>query len=120
METILELNTFLQRLNDAPETIAFADTIAVIEALYDFTPTEFRNGDLLNEAGKNSGSCKIFSFAKLQGLSPELTLHCFGDYYRKDVLEHPEAADHQNIRNFMRTGWDGIAFRAAALSTKPQ
>jgi hypothetical protein len=114
----LELTTFLQRLNDTPETIAFADTLAVIEALHDFTPTEFRNGDLLNEAGKNNGSCKIFSFAKLQGLTPAQTLHCFGDYYRKDVLEHPEATDHQNIRNFMNTRWKGVEFMGEALKAK--
>lgn len=114
----MELTTFLQRLNEAPETIAFADTIAVIEALYDFTPTEFRNGDLLNETGQNNGSCKIFSFAKLQGLTPAQTLHCFGNYYRKDVLEHSEGTDHQNIRNFLKTGWDGVEFTGEALKAK--
>ena len=114
----MDLTTFLQRLNEAPETIAFADTIAVIEAFYDFTPTEFRNSDLLNEAGKNNGSCKIFAFAKLQELAPAMTLHCFGDYYRKDVLEHPEATDHQNIRNFMKTGWAGISFEGEALRVR--
>ena len=115
----MELQSFLQRLNDAPENIAFADTLAIIEALYDFTPTEFRNGDLLNEAGKNSGSCKIFSFARRHELSPAQTLHCFGDYYRKDVLGNPEGVDHQNIRNFMKTDWDGIVFNGEALSAKP-
>jgi hypothetical protein len=114
----MELQSFLQHLNEAPENIAFADTLAVIEALYDFTPTEFRNGDLLNEAGKNSGSCKIFSFARLHQLTPAQTLHCFGDYYRKDVLEQPDATDHQNIRNFMKTGWAGIAFSGEALIRK--
>lgn len=114
----MTLNDFLQRLNDAPDSIAFNDTIALIETLYDFTPTTFKNGDLLNEAGKNSGSCKLFLFAKLQGLSQQQTLHCFGAYYRDDVLKHPDGTDHQNIRNFMKTGWNGIGFEGEALKLK--
>ncbi len=114
----MELTNFLQRLNTAPGNIAFNDTIAVIDALYDFTPTAFTNGTLRSEAGQNNGSCKIFSFAKLQQLTPQQTLHCFGDYYRKDVLEHPDGTDHQNIRNFMKTGWAGIQFEGEALKVK--
>ncbi len=114
----MELNTFLQRLNNAPESITFNDAIAVIDALYDFTPTAFINGALRSEAGQNNGSCKIFSFARLQKLSPQQTLHCFGDYYRKDVLGNPEGADHQNIRNFMKSGWEGIKFEGDALAEK--
>lgn len=114
----MELNTFLQRLNDAPDSIAFNDTIALIDARYDFTPTVFTNGTLRSEAGQNNGSCKIFSFAKLQRLTPQQTLHCFGDYYRKDVLDSPNGTDHQNIRNFMKTGWDGVWFEGEALKIK--
>lgn len=112
----MELNAFLQRLNDTPESIAFSDTMAVIDALYAFTPTAFKNGSSFNEAGQNNGSCKLFSFAKLQGLSQQQTLACFGDYYRKDVLGNPEGTDHQNIRNFMKSGWDGIKFEGEALT----
>ena len=112
------LKDFLRNLNDAPDSIAFADTIALIESLYDFTPTVFSNGGLVSEAGQNSGSCKIFSFAQLHGLNEQQTLHCFGAYYRDDVLVHPEGTDHQNIRNFMATGWAGIAFQGSALAAK--
>ncbi len=114
----MELNTFLQRLDDAPEGVAFSDTIAVIDALYDFTPTAFDNGTTRNEAGQNNGSCKLFSFAKLQGLPQQQTLACFGDYYRKDVLGNPDGTDHQNIRNFMKNGWEGIRFEGEALMPK--
>ena len=114
----MELNTFLQRLNASPEQVTFDDTMAVIESLYQFTPTQFRNGTLLNEAGKNNGSCKLFSFARLQGLSQQHTLNCFGAYYRDDVLKHPEGTDHQNIRNFIKTGWEGIVFQGDALTPK--
>jgi len=114
----MELNNFLQRLNDAPDSIAFNEVIALIESLYDFTPTTFSNGGLVSEAGQNSGSCKIFSFAQLQGLTEQQTLACFGAYYRDDVLLHPEGTDHQNIRNFIKTGWAGISFQGSALSAK--
>lgn len=114
----MELNDFLRRLNDAPDSIAFVDTIAVIDSLYEFTPASFRNGSLLNEAGMNNGSCKLFSFALLHGLSQQQTLHCFGAYYRDDVLKHPNGSDHQNIRNFIKTGWEGIAFDGIALAPR--
>jgi len=111
----MELTTFLQRLNEAPASVAFSDTIAIIDAQYGFAPAAFKNGSLFNEAGQNNGSCKIFSFARMHGLSEQQTLHCFGDYYRKDVLGNPGGGDHQNIRNFMKTGWAGIAFDSDAL-----
>ena len=114
----MQLEAFLTQLNSSPDQITFADTIATIDENYDFTPTAFRNGELKNAAGQNSGSCKIFSFAKLQNLSAEPTLHLFGDYFRVDVLQHPDASDHQNIRNFIEYGWDGINFEASALYPK--
>ncbi|MDD4963255.1 MAG: HopJ type III effector protein [Gallionella sp.] len=114
----MTMHNLLHTLATAPDRVNFADTIAVIDAQYDFTPTAFRNGELDNAAGQNNGSCKVFSFAKLHQLTPQQTLHCFGSYYRDDVLQHPEATDHQNIRNFMKFGWDGVVFQGAALAAK--
>lgn len=114
----MSLPTFLQRLRSTPEQIEFNDCIATIEAHYEYVPTAFRNGQVDNAAGQNGGSCKIFAFAKLQGLSEAETLACFGRYYRVDVLQHPDATDHQNIRNFMRSGWAGIAFDGVALTAR--
>ena len=114
----MTLEEFLKKLKETPQEVAFTDTMAVVEANYDFTPTAFQNGDFRNEAGQNSGSCKLFSFAKIQGFSVEETLACFGDFYRKDVLENPESSNHQNIRNFMKTGWAGISFEGTALTEK--
>ena len=112
------MKQFLQILETSPESIAFSDTIAMIDAHYDFAPSAFRNGELQNEAGQNNGSCKVFSFAKLHNLTQQQTLYCFGAYYRDDVLKHPQGTDHQNIRNFMKTGWDGIVFQGNALTPK--
>lgn len=114
----MDLNTFLQKLKFTPDSIAFSDTMAVIETNYEFTPAAFKNGELLNEQGQNSGSCKLFAFAQLQGLSPQQTLACFGAYYRDDVMKNPAGADHQNIRNFMKTGWAGIKFNTSPLNPK--
>ncbi|PKF62221.1 type III effector [Psychromonas sp. psych-6C06] len=112
------LPAFLEKLNTQAESIEFSDTMSVIEENYQFTETAFTNGNQSNEAGQNSGSCKIFAFAKLQKFSQQQTLACFGQFYREDVLQHPDATDHQNIRQFMINGWEGIAFSAPALSAK--
>ena len=109
------MQDFITQLEQSPDSIEFSQTMAVIEKNYVFTPVEFKNGDLLNQAGENSGSCKIFAFGLLQELSVEQTLFCFGEYYRDDVLKNPEATDHMNIRNFMKHGWAGIHFSAPAL-----
>ncbi len=101
-----------------PSTIAFAQVITHIDTQYHFTPTAFQNGEFHNAANQNNGSCKIFSFAKLQQLTKEQTLHLFGDYYRKDVLQNLDGTDHQNIRNFIKFGWDGIRFEGEALVKK--
>ena len=114
----MKINDFLEKLSKTPESIDFKDTIAVIEANYNFIETAFKNGDTHNEAGQNSGSCKLFAFAKLNQLSKEATLACFGDYYRKDVLENPTGSDHANIRNFITYAWEGIQFKGEALSVK--
>lgn len=114
----MRIEDFISKIRSNPESISFTDTIEVIDSNYNFTPVRFTNGTAVNEAGTNSGSCKLFSFANLQQLSKEETLACFGDYYRVDVLQHPEATNHANIRNFMITGWEGISFDADALQQK--
>lgn len=114
----MELETLLNTLSESPESVQFEDTMQVIEAHYDFSECEFRNGDVVNEVGQNNGSCKIFAFGQDQGLSVEQTLACFGQYYRNDVLGFPENTDHQNIRNFMVHGWSGVEFSQPALVLK--
>ncbi|WGV98171.1 HopJ type III effector protein [Vibrio sp. YMD68] len=114
----MDLNTFISQLKREPELIEFEQTMSVIDENFRFTPTTFTNGKTLNQAGQNNGSCKIFALGELQQLSIEETLACFGRFYREDVLKHPEGDDHQNIRNFMVTGWDGVEFEAVALVKK--
>lgn len=98
----------VQALSQGP--VAFAEVMTVIDDHYTFTPTAFTNGDQHNPAGTNNGSCKIFAFARIHSLSEQATLNAFGDFYTRDVLENPDADDHANIRNFMRSGWSGVRF----------
>lgn len=114
------LKDFIDRVK-AGQTVDFQETMAVIAEAYDYQPTTFSNGllqPLINEAGRNEGSCKIFAFAKMHGLDQNQTLALFGDYYRKDVLGNPAGYDHPNIRIFMRDGWNGIVFKGEALTAK--
>ncbi|MBR9866977.1 MAG: HopJ type III effector protein [Oceanospirillales bacterium] len=113
----MNLQQFVEKL-DNNNGYDFEDTIAVIAANYDYTPTRFTNGDLVNDAGTNEGSCKIFAFAQINQLSEQQTLNCFGRFYRNDVLENPQGSDHSNIRNFMVHGWSGISFGQPALTAK--
>ena len=112
----MTLTQFLDQLQRTPNTISFDDSMAIISQYYDFTPTRFNNGDLINEADSNNGSCKLFAFAQLQSLTEQQTLHCFGDYYRLDVLQHPANEDHQNIRQFIKTGFSGLHYDGPALT----
>ena len=118
MEKMMTIEDFLTKVRSNPEAIEFAETIALIDSAYTFNPCAFTNGDLINQAGQNNGSCKIFSFANIHGLSESATLALFGHYYRDDVLKNPQGTDHQNIRNFMKTGWDGIKFSGQPLTRK--
>ena len=114
----MSISEFIGKLKSDARNISFQETIAVIEANYSFTPTVFSNGNQINKEGENNGSCKIFAFAKLNQLDKIQTLSCFGSYYYQDVLQNPEGIDHQNIRNFMEFGWDGIRFEEKALAAK--
>jgi type III HopJ-like effector protein len=117
----MSLQSFLDRIS-SNEAVSFDDTMTAINEHYDYTPTEFSNGigakAIINAAKTNEGSCKIFAFAMMNELNQEQTLNLFGDYYRTDVLQDPTGNSHQNIRNFMQFGWDGIRFSNSALTEK--
>lgn len=114
----IALELFRNQLLTTPETIELPDTIALINSLYIFTPTAFRNGILVNEAGENSGSCRLFAFARLHDFDVKQTLACFGAFYRTDVLRNPSGDNHPNIRQFMLTQWEGIEFDGVPLRAR--
>ncbi|MCC8425942.1 HopJ type III effector protein [Mucilaginibacter sp. UR6-11] len=98
-------------------SLAFKDVIEFIETYYQHQPTAFKNGEAYNEAAQNQGSAKVFAFARLNHLSAADTLYLFAEHYQS-VLAHPDAADHQNIRQFMVHGWPGIVFEGRPLVAK--
>ena len=113
----MNLKQFMNMLNQSPENIQFADSIALIESLYSFTPTAFINGSLENSADENQGSCKVFAFGIHQKLDDKQTLLCFGEHYRS-VQKDPDGSEHGNIRQFMKTGWDALSFDDNPLTPK--
>lgn len=110
-----ELNTLLQKVK--ANEIKFNEVIDFINAHYIHQPTAFKNGDTYNEASQNQGSARVFAFAQLNDLSKEDTLYLFAEHYQS-VLNTPEGTDHQNIRQFIQHGWEGIAFEGQALVKK--
>lgn len=111
----MTLEEFKKKLAASPKEISFSETMAAIDSKYASTPTAYTNGKVRNEVGQNSGSCKLFSFAIQEGLSKEETLACFGQYYFDEVLLDLKGTSHQNIRNFMETGFEGLSFDGEAL-----
>ena len=116
----MTLEDLLIAIKQTPESVNFDDVMDVIQDNYHYRETEFKNGlsdtAVVNRAGTNEGSCKIFAFAQLNQLTVEQTLACFGSFYRDDVLQNLYGNDHQNIRNFIKDGWAGISFSGTALS----
>ncbi|PWV51919.1 HopJ type III effector protein [Chitinophaga sp. S165] len=110
-----QIATLIEKLK--ANSIMFKDVIAFIETYYQHQPTAFKNGEAYNEATQNQGSAKVFAFAKLNGLSKEDTLYLFAEHYQS-VLNTPDATDHQNIRQFMLHGWQGVVLEGEALLAK--
>ncbi|PID60247.1 MAG: type III effector [Gammaproteobacteria bacterium] len=115
---MIDIELLLNRIEHRPGDIEFPDVVALINRHYAFVPTAFRNGDLFNEAGQNNGACRLFAFARLHELGREQTLALFGAFYRADVLKNPDGDSHPNIRQFMKTGWEGIEFDGVPLRAR--
>jgi hypothetical protein len=84
--------------------------MAVIEDHYNFNQQLLRTvyNTMLPE--KTQDLVNYFALCGTSGTNSEGTLFALA-YYFEDVLGNPNGTDHhQNIRNFMKTGWDGIAF----------
>lgn len=113
--TTQQVSALLNAVNN--EQQAFADVIAFIESHYAYTPVDFVNGEVHNNAGQNEGSAKVFGFALLNGLNQLDTLALFAEHYRA-VKDTPNGNDHANIRNFMHYGWQGFSMPMNALSAK--
>jgi len=99
------------------DNLTFEEVMEMIDENYESQILEFTNGDLLNKPGENDGSAKLLSYAALSDFDKETTLKLWGQYYR-EVLADPDGTSHQNIRNFMKTGWEGVPFENGIALTK--
>ena len=117
----MTIEQLIDALKTQNKSIEFERVISLIDEIYDYRPTKFNNGVgcdvVVNDAGTNEGSCKVFAFASLHKLNQEETLRCFAQHYAS-VLAEPEGTAHANIRNFMKYGWAGIVFERAPLAPK--
>ena len=115
----MTIEDLLKKLDTAPADVTFEEVIRLIDENFTYTPTRFTNGKgkdmVVNEAGQNEGSCKIFAFADMFDFNEAATLALFGKYYREDVLGNLKGSDHANIRSFMRHGWDALEFEGQVL-----
>lgn len=105
-----EIQHLLNALNSGE--YQFSDVLAFIDRKKEHQPTAFKNGDIHNDPNQNQGSARVFLFAKENAFSKENTLSLFAEHY-KAVLADREGANHQNIRQFMKYGWDGVEFYSA-------
>jgi hypothetical protein len=101
-----ECELFNSNLEMDGSTLTFEETMELIDNHYESQLLEFKNGDIVNKQGENEGSAKLLSYAALAQLDKANTLKLWGQYYR-DVKADPNGSSHQNIRNFMKYGWEG-------------
>ncbi|GAA4131443.1 HopJ type III effector protein [Sphingobacterium kyonggiense] len=95
----------------------FKDVLGYIEEHYHYQASAFKNGKQENSSNENQGSAKVLYFAKLENLNQEDTLSLFAEHFQA-VLDRPQGEDHQNIRQFMENGWDGVSFESTVLVPK--
>mmetsp|Transcript_29928 Transcript_29928/g.62989 ORF Transcript_29928/g.62989 Transcript_29928/m.62989 type:complete len:213 (+) Transcript_29928:56-694(+) len=108
---------FNANLEMSGDDLMFEEFITLCDEQYESGLIEFKNGDIVNMPGENEGSAKVLSYAALADFDKEMTLKLWGQFYR-DVLATPDGTDHQNIRNFMKYGWEGVDFYNGIALTK--
>ena len=112
LKTVMQLKDLLGGVKD--KSLVFADVLSFIDAGYIHQPTAFTNGRSTNTAEQNQGSARVLAFAQLNQLSAADTLHLFAEHYQA-VIDDPTGDNHQNIRQFMINGWEGVKFSGSAL-----
>lgn len=110
-----QFNTLLNNLKS--NAASFNDVLEFIAQYYNHNPTAFKNGEVKNDAAQNQGSAKVFAFAQINNLDEQDTLYLFAEHYQS-VLSNPDGVDHQNIRQFMVHGWEGVEFDGVVLTLK--
>lgn len=112
-----ECEVFNANAEMSADELTFEEVMEMIDEHYEDGLIEFKNGDMVNASGENMGSAKILSYAALAGMDKDTTLKLWGQYYR-EVLADPDGDSHQNIRNFMKYGWEGVPFENGIALTR--
>lgn len=113
-----ECEVFNANVEMNADQLTFEEVMEIIDEHYESQLLEFKNGDIINKQGENEGSAKLLSYAALSCMDKETTMKLWGQYYR-EVLADPNGTSHQNIRNFMKYGWEGVPFEnGIALTLK--
>lgn len=112
-----ECEVFNANVEMDADSLTFESVMELIDTHYESQLLEFKNGDIVNKQGENEGSAKLLSYAALSELDKETTLKLWGQYYR-EVLQDPTGDSHQNIRNFMKYGWEGVPFENGIALTR--
>ena len=112
----MNTSEYLEQLRSGVK-MDFSDFTNLIDQEYEFLNVAFTNSGLVNSKEENQGTAKVFCFGLIHSLSESDTLRCFGEHYQS-VIEDSNGTSHQNIRNFMKTGFDGLAFESEVLSSK--
>ena len=112
-----ECEVFNANVEMSADTLQFEDVMEIIDKYYETGLIEFKNGDIVNKQGENEGSAKVLSYAALSNLDKDTTLKLWGQYYR-EVLKDADGDSHQNIRNFMKYGWEGVPFENGIALTR--
>jgi len=99
------------------QNLPFKEIVGYIDENFYYTPSDFKNGDVINAANENQGSAKVLYFAKMLKLSVEDTLKLFAEHYVA-VIGAKDGSSHQNIRSFMKNGWEGVEFEKEVLRIK--
>ena len=63
------------------QNLPFKEIVGYIDENFYYTPSGFKNGDVINAANENQGSAKVLFFAKMLKLSVEDTLKLFAEHY---------------------------------------
>jgi len=108
---------FNANLEMSGEDVTFEEVMELIDEHYESALCEFTNGSIVNQPGDNQGSANVLSYAALSNLDDKSTLKLWGQYYRQ-VKNTPSGSDHPNIRNFMKTGWNGVEFDSGIALTR--
>lgn len=112
-----ECEVFNANVEMDADSLTFESVMELIDTHYESQLLEFKNGDIVNQQGENEGSAKLLSYAALSEMDKETTLKLWGQYYR-EVLKDPTGSSHQNIRNFMKYGWEGVPFENGIALTR--